>query len=118
MVRRPKTLIDRLRRLADAACAHPPRAMSTGADALEDVERAAPEASERDVRPGRPLLDVFQGVGARRLRARLDELPYRLSRREKRTDVFRRLLERCVPQGASLPSSGAHARARGADDGR
>ena len=35
MVRRPKTLIDRLRRLADAACAHPPRAMSTGADVEE-----------------------------------------------------------------------------------
>ena len=88
--------------------------MSTGAD----VEEWPPwsRIALRSFR--RRTLDVFHGGGARRLWACLDELRYRLSRREKREDFFRRLLKRCVPQGASTPSSGAHPRARGAYDGR
>ena len=44
-------------------------------------------------------LDIFHGVSARRLQAYLDELCYRLNRREKREDIFRRLLNRCVLYG-------------------
>ena len=43
----------------------------------------------------------------------------RLSSRRKKSSRFsRRLLKRCVPQGASTPSSGAHPRARGSEGSR
>ena len=42
------------------------------------------------------LLDAFHGVSAGHLQAYLDEFTYRLNRRHQRTDLFRRLLNRCT----------------------
>ena len=39
------------------------------------------------------------------LQAYLDEYCYRLNRREKREDIFRRLLNRCLLHGAPAPYS-------------
>jgi len=88
--------------------------MSTGAD----VEEWPPWSRSALCSFRRRTLGVFHGVGARRLRARLDELRYRRSRREKREDLFRRLLERCLLHGAALPSAGAQPRARGSEGSR
>jgi ISXO2-like transposase domain len=41
-------------------------------------------------------LDVFHGVSAAHLQSYLDELCYRLNRRDARLDLFRRILDRCV----------------------
>ena len=42
------------------------------------------------------LLDVFHGVSAKHLQSYLDEFCYRFNRRSERTDLFRRVLNRCV----------------------
>ena len=42
------------------------------------------------------ILDVFHGVSAKHPRSYLDEFCYRLNRRGQRTDLFRRVLNRCV----------------------
>ena len=42
------------------------------------------------------ILDVFHGVSAKHLQAYLDEFCYRFNRRGQRTDLFRRVLNRCV----------------------
>jgi len=42
------------------------------------------------------ILDVFHGVSAKHLQSYLDEFCYRLNRRKQRTDLFRRVLNRCV----------------------
>ncbi|MHB8181958.1 MAG: IS1595 family transposase [Acidithiobacillus ferrivorans] len=42
------------------------------------------------------ILDVFHGVSAKHLQSYLDEFCYRLNRRSQRTDLFRRVLNRCV----------------------
>ena len=42
------------------------------------------------------ILDVFHGVSAKHLRSYLDEFCYRYNRRRQRTDLFRRILNRCV----------------------
>ena len=41
-------------------------------------------------------LGVFQGVSAKHLQSYLDEFCYRFNRRAQRTDLFRRVLNRCV----------------------
>jgi transposase-like protein len=42
------------------------------------------------------ILDVFHGVSPKHLQSYLDEFCYRLNRRYVRTDLFRRILNRCV----------------------
>ena len=42
------------------------------------------------------ILDVFHGVSAKHLQSYLDEFCYRFNRRKQRTDLFRRVLNRCV----------------------
>ncbi len=42
------------------------------------------------------VLDVFHGVSPKHLQSYLDEFCYRLNRRNQRTDLFRRILNRCV----------------------
>ena len=42
------------------------------------------------------ILDVFHGVSAKHLQSYLDEFCYRFNRRAQRTDLFRRVLNRCV----------------------
>ncbi|HDZ79205.1 MAG TPA: IS1595 family transposase [Gammaproteobacteria bacterium] len=42
------------------------------------------------------ILDVFHGVSAGHFQSYLDEFCYRLNRRRQRTDLFRRVLNRCV----------------------
>ena len=42
------------------------------------------------------VLDIFHGVSSKHLQSYLDEFCYRLNRRRRRTDLFRRLLNRCV----------------------
>ncbi len=42
------------------------------------------------------ILDVLHGVSPKHLQAYLDEFCYRLNRRRERTDLFRRILNRCV----------------------
>lgn len=42
------------------------------------------------------ILDAFHGVSAKHLQAYLDEFCYRFNRRGQRTDLFRRVLNRCV----------------------
>jgi len=42
------------------------------------------------------ILDVFHGVSPKHLQSYLDEFCYRLNRRNQRTDLFRRILNRCV----------------------
>ena len=42
------------------------------------------------------ILDVFHGVSAKHLQSYLDEFCYRFNRRSERTDLFRRVLNRCV----------------------
>lgn len=42
------------------------------------------------------VLDVFHGVSPKHLQSYLDEFCYRLNRRRQRTDLFRRILNRCV----------------------
>ena len=41
-------------------------------------------------------LDIFHGVSPAHLQAYLDEFCYRLNRRDKRPDLFRRILDRCL----------------------
>jgi len=50
-------------------------------------------------------LAVFQGAGPRHLQASLDEYCYRLSRRDKREDLFRRALDRCLLYTGPAPHS-------------
>ncbi|MHB1412779.1 MAG: IS1595 family transposase [Thermoleophilia bacterium] len=42
------------------------------------------------------ILDVFHGVSAKHLQSYLDEFCYRFNRRAQRTDLFRRVLNRCA----------------------
>ena len=42
------------------------------------------------------ILDAFHGVSAKHLQSYLDEFCYRLNRRNQRTDLFRRVLNRCT----------------------
>jgi hypothetical protein len=42
-------------------------------------------------------LDVLRGVSAAQLQSYLDELCYRLSRCDARLDLFRHILDRCLP---------------------
>jgi len=42
------------------------------------------------------ILDVFHGVSPKHLQSYLDEFCYRLNRRYARTDLFRRVVNRCV----------------------
>lgn len=42
------------------------------------------------------ILDVFHGVSPKHLQSYLDEFCYRLNRRHQRTDLFRRILNRCL----------------------
>jgi transposase-like protein len=42
------------------------------------------------------ILDVFHGVSIKHLQAYLDEFCYRFNRRWQRTDIFRRVLNRCI----------------------
>jgi len=42
------------------------------------------------------ILDIFHRVNSKHLQAYLDEFCYRLNRRNQRTDLFRRLLNRCA----------------------
>lgn len=42
------------------------------------------------------ILDVFHGVSPKHLQSYLDEFCYRLNRRHARTDLFRRVLNRCL----------------------
>ena len=42
------------------------------------------------------VLDAFHGVSAKHLQSYLDEFCYRFNRRAQRTDLFRRVLNRCV----------------------
>jgi transposase-like protein len=42
------------------------------------------------------ILDVFHGVSPKHLQSYLDEFCYRLNRRHARTDLFRRIVNRCV----------------------
>lgn len=42
------------------------------------------------------ILDAFHGVSAKHLQSYLDEFCYRFNRRSERTDLFRRVLNRCV----------------------
>ena len=42
------------------------------------------------------ILDIFHGVSPKHLQSYLDEFCYRLNRRRARTDLFRRIVNRCV----------------------
>jgi len=78
--------------LEGAGYAHLPRDMSTGAS----VDQWLPWSHIVLSNFKRWTLDIFHGVSPRHLQAYLDEFCYRLNRREKREDIFRRLLNRCV----------------------
>jgi len=81
--------------LEDAGYGHLPRNMSTGADVDEWLPFSHIVLSNFK----RWTLDIFHGVSPKHLQAYLDEFCYRLNRREKREDIFRRLLNRCVLYG-------------------
>ena len=48
------------------------------------------------------VLDAFHGVSPKHLQAYLDEFCYRLNRRYQRTDLFRRILNRCSKFGTPV----------------
>jgi transposase-like protein len=81
--------------LEGAGYAHLSRDMSTGADIDEWLPWSHIVLSNFK----RWTLDVFPGVSPRHLQDYLDEFCYRLNRRGKREDIFRRLLNRCVLYG-------------------
>jgi transposase-like protein len=78
--------------LEKAGYAHRPRTLPTGADIDEWLTWSHVVISNFK----RWALDIFHGVSPAHLQAYLDEFCYRLNRREKREDIFRRLLNRCL----------------------
>ena len=62
----------------------------------EDAARNLPWAHMTISNFKRWVLDIFHGVSSKHLQSYLDEFCYRLNRRKQRTDLFRRLLNRCV----------------------
>jgi len=87
--------------LGRAGYGHLPRDLSTGAD----IDQWLPWSHIVLSNFKRWTLDIFHGVSPAHLQAYLDEYCYRLNRREKREDIFRRLLNRCVLYGAPAPYS-------------
>jgi len=82
--------------LEGAGYAHLPRNLPSGAD----IDAWLPWSHIVLSNFKRWTLDVFHGVSPRHLQAYLDEYCYRLNRRDKREDIFRRLLNRCLLYGA------------------
>jgi len=87
--------------LADAGYAHLPQNMSSGAQVDEWLPFSHIVLSNFK----RWTLDVFHGVSPKHLQAYLDEFCYRLNRREKREDLFRRVLNRCLLYTEPAPYS-------------
>lgn len=87
--------------LRDAGYAHLARTMSTAAD----VDEWLPFSHLVLANFKRWTLDIFHGVSPRHLQAYLDEYCYRLNRRDKREDIFRRLLNRCLLYTGPAPYS-------------
>jgi len=87
--------------LDSAGYGHLPRNTSTGAD----VDAWLPWSHIVLSNFERWTLDVFHGVSPRHLQAYLDEYCYRLNRREKREDIFWRLLNRCLLYTGPAPCS-------------
>jgi len=87
--------------LERAGYAHHPRTLPTGAD----IDRWLPFSHIVLSNFKRWTLDIFHGVSPGHLQAYLDEYCYRLNRRDRREDIFRRLLNRCVLYGTPAPYS-------------
>jgi transposase-like protein len=81
--------------------AHLARTMSTAAD----VDAWLPWSHIVLANFKRWTLDIFHGVSPHHLQAYLDEYCYRLNRRDKREDIFRRLLNRCLLYSGPAPYS-------------
>lgn len=62
----------------------------------EDASKVMPWAHIVISNFKRWALNTFHGVSAKHLQAYLDEFCYRLNRRWKRSDIFRRVLNRCL----------------------
>ena len=84
------------RGLERAGYGHQPRRLPKGAD----IDAWLPWSHLVLANFKRWTLDIFHGVSPRHLQAYLDEYCYRLNRRDKREDIFRRLLNRCVLYGS------------------
>ena len=82
--------------LEGAGYGHLPCTLPTGAD----IDQWLPWSHIVLSNFKRWTLDIFHGVSPAHLQAYLDEYCYRLNRREKREDIFRRLLNRCLLYGA------------------
>lgn len=80
------------RGLAGAGYDHRQKTLPTGAD----IDDWLPFSHIVLSNFKRWTLDVFHGVSARHMQAYLDEFCYRLNRRYERTDLFRRILDRCL----------------------
>ena len=84
-----------------AGYGHLPRPMSTAAD----IDAWLPWSHIVLANFKRWTLDVFHGVSPKHLQAYLDEFCYRLNRRDKREDLFRRVLNRCLLYTGPAPYS-------------
>ena len=80
------------RRLAKAGYVHEPLITGEAENAAELLPWVHIVVSNLK----RWILDAFHGVSAKHLQSYLDEFCYRFNRRSQRTDLFRRVLNRCV----------------------
>jgi len=80
------------RRLTAIGCVHEPRVQKSPRDAASLL----PWVHVVVFNFKRWILDVFHGVSPKHLQSYLDEFCYRLNRRYARTDLFRRIVNRCV----------------------
>ena len=87
--------------LASAGYEHRPRVL----DADSDIDAWLPWSHIVLANFKRWTLDIFHGVSPAHLQAYLDEFCYRLNRRDKRPDLFRRILNRCLLYTEPAPYS-------------
>ena len=87
--------------LASAGYEHRPRVL----DADSDIDAWLPWSHIVLANFKRWTLDIFHGVSPAHLQAYLDEFCYRLNRRDKRADLFRRILNRCLLYTEPAPYS-------------
>jgi len=78
--------------LADKGFTHRPKVLGSPQNAVKVLPWAHLMISNFK----RWIVDIFHGVSAKHLQGYLDEFCYRLNRRWQRTDIFRRVLNRCA----------------------